>query len=99
MAEILNSIDGPEDLRRLRLPQLEQLAAEARDEIARVTTTITGGHLGANLGAVELTLALHYVFNTPEDQIVWDVGHQAYAHKLITGRRDRVGTTAQPGRF
>jgi 1-deoxy-D-xylulose-5-phosphate synthase len=95
MAEILNSIDGPEDLRRLKLPQLEQLAAEARDEIVRVTTTITGGHLGANLGSVELTLALHYVFNTPEDQIVWDVGHQVYTHKLITGRREQFETLRQ----
>ncbi|MBI2881301.1 MAG: 1-deoxy-D-xylulose-5-phosphate synthase [Candidatus Tectomicrobia bacterium] len=95
MGEILNRIDGPEDLRRLTLPELEKLAAEAREEIVRVITTITGGHLGANLGSVELTLALHYVFNTPEDQVVWDVGHQVYTHKLITGRRNRFETIRQ----
>ncbi|MDP6620580.1 MAG: 1-deoxy-D-xylulose-5-phosphate synthase N-terminal domain-containing protein, partial [Nitrospinota bacterium] len=89
MPEILSTIDSPEDLRRLTIPQLEQLAAEARDEIVRVTTTVTGGHLGANLGSVELTLALHFAFNTPEDQVVWDVGHQVYTHKLVTGRRER----------
>ncbi|MEE8109601.1 MAG: 1-deoxy-D-xylulose-5-phosphate synthase [bacterium] len=97
MGEILNTIDGPEDLRRLTIPQMEQLAAEARDEIIRVTTTITGGHLGANLGSVELTLALHYVFNTPEDKICWDVGHQVYTQKLITGRRERFETIRQYG--
>ena len=95
MSEILNTIDSPEDLRRLTIPQLEQLAAEARDEIVRVTTTVTGGHLGANLGSVELTLALHFVFNTPEDQLVWDVGHQVYTHKLVTGRRERFETIRQ----
>ena len=93
--EILNTIDSPEDLRRLTVPQMEQLAAEARDEVVRVTTTVTGGHLGANLGSVELTLALHYVFDTPEDQLVWDVGHQVYTHKLITGRRERFETIRQ----
>jgi 1-deoxy-D-xylulose-5-phosphate synthase len=95
MSEILNTIDSPEDLRRLTIPQLEQLAAEARDEIVRVTTTVTGGHLGANLGSVELTLALHFIFNTPEDQLVWDVGHQVYTHKLVTGRRERFETIRQ----
>jgi len=95
MSEILNTIDSPEDLRRLTIPQLEQLAAEARDEIVRVTTTVTGGHLGANLGSVELTLALHFVFNTPVDQLFWDVGHQVYTHKLVTGRRERFETIRQ----
>ncbi len=93
--EILNTIDGPEDLRRLPVPQVEQLAAESRDEIVRVTTTLTGGHLGANLGSVELTLAIHYVFDTPEDKLIWDVGHQVYTHKLVTGRRDRFETIRQ----
>ncbi|MFQ5692366.1 MAG: 1-deoxy-D-xylulose-5-phosphate synthase [Nitrospinota bacterium] len=97
MGELLNRINGPEDIRGLSVPELEALAAEAREEIVRVITTITGGHLGANLGSVELTLALHYVFNTPEDRIFFDVGHQVYTHKLITGRRDRFETIRQYG--
>ncbi|MEW6595130.1 MAG: 1-deoxy-D-xylulose-5-phosphate synthase [Thermodesulfobacteriota bacterium] len=91
---LLPSIDSPADLRRLAPELLPQLAAEIRQRIIEVVAT-NGGHLAPCLGVVELTLALHYVFNTPEDTIVWDVGHQCYAHKLITGRRDRFHTLRQ----
>lgn len=88
---ILSRIDSPGDLKNLDLAGLERLASEIR-EIIIDTVSKTGGHLAPNLGVVELTLALHYVFDAPKDKIVWDVGHQAYAHKLITGRRDRFHT-------
>lgn len=91
---ILDSIDSPQELRRLAEEQLPALAAEIRETIIQ-TVSRTGGHLAPCLGVVELTLALHYVFNTPEDKIVWDVGHQSYAHKLVTGRRDRFHTLRQ----
>ena len=91
---LLDAIDSPADLRRLAVEQLPQLAAEIRQRIIEVVAT-NGGHLAPCLGVVELTLALHYVFNTPADKIVWDVGHQCYAHKLITGRRDRFHTLRQ----
>jgi len=84
---LLTTIDSPEDLRRLDRAQLGQLAAELRAFILE-SVSRTGGHLSSNLGTVELTVALHYVFNTPEDRIVWDVGHQSYAHKILTGRRE-----------
>jgi len=93
---LLASIDSPADLKRLSLPQLNQLAAELREFIIRVVSQ-TGGHLGSNLGAIELTLVLHYVYNTPTDLIIWDVGAQAYAHKIITGRRERFHTNRQYG--
>src|SRR5262245_25249575 len=86
----------PADLRRLKSSQLRQLADELRQETVDAVSS-TGGHLGAGLGVVELTVALHYVFNTPHDRIVWDVGHQAYPHKIITGRRDRIRTLSQGG--
>lgn len=91
MGSLLEKIDSPEDLRSLSIEQLTRLAAELREEIVRVVSQ-TGGHLAANLGVVELTLALHRVFSAPRDKIVWDVGHQAYIHKLLTGRRDRFPT-------
>lgn len=91
---LLDTINSPADLRHLLIPELETLAAEIRDVIIE-TVAATGGHLGPSLGVVELTLALHYVFNTPHDRLIWDVGHQAYAHKLITGRRDRFHTLRQ----
>lgn len=91
---ILDSIDSPVDLRKLSVNQLEKLAAEIRQTIIH-TVSQTGGHLAPCLGVVELTLAIHYVFNTPEDKLVWDVGHQAYTHKLITGRRDQFHTLRQ----
>lgn len=87
----LEQIHEPADLRRLSVRQLETLAREVRDEVHRVTS-INGGHFASNLGSVELTLALHYVFNSPVDRIVWDVGHQGYPHKLVTGRFDRFST-------
>ncbi len=91
MVSILDRIDSPQDLKGLSLGELETLASELREEIIGVVSQ-NGGHLAPNLGVVELTLALHYVFDTPTDKIIWDVGHQAYAHKLITGRRDRFHT-------
>ena len=93
---LLDKVSTPTDLRRLDPSQLEQLAAELRSEtIAAVGQT--GGHLGSGLGVVELTIALHYVFDTPDDRLIWDVGHQAYPHKIITGRRDRIRTLRQGG--
>jgi len=91
MSRLLDSIDTPHDLRKLDRKQLPQVAQEIRDTIIDTVSRI-GGHFGGNLGIVELTLALHYVFNTPRDQIVFDTGHQTYPHKLITGRRDRFNT-------
>ena len=88
---LLDGIDSPADLKGLSLEDLQRLAGEIREQIIE-TTSKTGGHLAPSLGAVELTLALHYVFDAPKDKIIWDVGHQAYAHKLITGRRDRFHT-------
>lgn len=91
MAKILDKIKSPSDLRGLSLNELNQLAAELREEII-TTCAANGGHLAPSLGVVELTIALHRVFVSPQDKIVWDVGHQAYAHKLLTGRRERFGT-------
>ena len=88
---LLDQIHTPNDLRRLQESQLRQVADELRTETIDAVA-VTGGHLGAGLGVVELTVALHYVFKTPEDRIVWDVGHQAYPHKILTGRRDRIRT-------
>jgi 1-deoxy-D-xylulose-5-phosphate synthase len=93
---ILDSINNPEDLRKLSQEELSALATELREQIIDVVSR-TGGHLAPSLGVVELTIALHYAFNTPQDKIVWDVGHQAYAHKLLTGRRDRFHTLRQFG--
>jgi 1-deoxy-D-xylulose-5-phosphate synthase len=96
MPSLLETINDPADLRKLARPQLKALADELRafllDSVAR-----TGGHLSSNLGTVELTIALHYVFNTPYDRLVWDVGHQTYPHKILTGRRERMGTLRQFG--
>ncbi len=91
---MLEKIDSPADIRNLSMEDLEILAGEIREKIID-TVSRTGGHLASSLGTVELTLALHYVFDTPRDRIVWDVGHQAYAHKIITGRRDRFHTLRQ----
>ena len=84
---ILNKIQTPADLRRLKVEQLPQLCEELRDDIIN-ELSVNPGHLASSLGVVELTVALHYVYNTPDDRIVWDVGHQAYGHKILTGRRD-----------
>lgn len=93
---LLDTVAYPADLRRLAPAQLRQLADELRSEMISAVGQ-TGGHLGSGLGVVELTVALHYVFNTPDDRLVWDVGHQAYPHKILTGRRDRIRTLRQPG--
>ncbi|MFN8179402.1 MAG: 1-deoxy-D-xylulose-5-phosphate synthase [bacterium] len=96
MERFLDRIESPKDLRKLTEPELVVLCQELRDQIIE-TVTKTGGHLGASLGAVELTVAIHRVFEAPKDRIVWDVGHQAYGHKLLTGRRDRFASIRQYG--
>ncbi len=93
---LLDTVSVPADLRRLQPEQLRQLADELRHEVISAVGT-TGGHLGSGLGVVELTTAIHYVFNTPDDRLVWDVGHQCYPHKILTGRRDRIRTLRQGG--
>ncbi len=96
MPNFLKNINSPADLRRLPRADLDAVAKELRDFVLN-TVSQTGGHLGSNLGTVELTVALHYVFNTPHDRIVWDVGHQTYPHKVLTGRRERMHTLRQLG--
>ena len=93
---LLDTLQTPADLRRLQPDQLQQVADELRSETVN-TVAVTGGHLGASLGVIELTVALHYVFDTPRDKLIWDVGHQAYPHKILTGRRDRIRTLRQGG--
>ena len=94
--KLLDKINYPSDLRELKKNQLEQLATELRSDLIDVVSE-TGGHPGAGLGVVELTVALHYVFNTPKDKLVWDVGHQCYPHKIITGRKDKIKTLRKGG--
>ncbi|MEX3823975.1 1-deoxy-D-xylulose-5-phosphate synthase N-terminal domain-containing protein, partial [Paraburkholderia sp. BR14262] len=96
MYDLLKTIDDPADLRRLDRRQLQPLADELRAFVLE-SVSQTGGHLSSNLGTVELTIALHYVFDTPRDRIVWDVGHQTYPHKILTGRRDQMSTLRQLG--
>jgi 1-deoxy-D-xylulose-5-phosphate synthase len=96
MSFMLDRIDSPDDVKRFSIPELEQLAAEIREELIAVLSN-NGGHLGPNLGVVELSIALHYVFNTPQDSFVFDVSHQAYIHKMLTGRRRRFHTIRTPG--
>ncbi|MBN1503743.1 MAG: 1-deoxy-D-xylulose-5-phosphate synthase [Candidatus Eisenbacteria bacterium] len=96
MGELLYRVSGPDDLKSLTMPELAELASEIREKIISVVSS-TGGHLAPSLGAVELAIAIHYVFDSPRDRIVWDVGHQAYAHKLLTGRRERFQTLRQEG--
>src|SRR3954470_5615867 len=93
---ILDTINSPADLRRLDEKQLRQVADELRAETISAVA-VTGGHLGAGLGVVELTVALHYLFDTPRDRLIWDVGHQAYPHKILTGRRERIRTLRMGG--
>ena len=93
---LLDTVQLPTDLRALDKDQLPQLADELREEMISAVS-VTGGHLGAGLGVVELTVALHYVFDTPSDKLIWDVGHQAYPHKILTGRRERIRTLRQGG--
>jgi 1-deoxy-D-xylulose-5-phosphate synthase len=96
MARILDGIDSPDQVKQLSIPDLQKLAAEIREELVSVLAN-TGGHLGPNLGVVELTIAMHYVFRTPRDHFLFDVSHQAYVHKLLTGRRERFHTIRSPG--
>lgn len=93
---LLDTVQYPADIRKLEREELPQLADELRQEVISAVS-VTGGHLGAGLGVVELTVALHYVFDTPNDKLIWDVGHQAYPHKIVTGRRDRIRTLRQGG--
>jgi 1-deoxy-D-xylulose-5-phosphate synthase len=93
---LLDTVSIPADIRALAKDQLPQLADELRQEVISAVS-VTGGHLGAGLGVVELTVAIHFVFDTPRDKLIWDVGHQAYPHKIVTGRRDRIRTLRQPG--
>src|SRR5688572_16475666 len=93
---VLNRIEAPADLRTLTREELDTLAVEMRERLVDVCSR-TGGHIGAGLGVIELTIALHYVFQTPRDQLVWDVGHQGYPHKLLTGRNTRMETLRQEG--
>src|SRR5688572_1027910 len=93
---LLDRIQSPEDLRKFTDKDLRQIADELRRETIDAVS-VTGGHLGAGLGVVELTVALHYLFDTPRDRLLWDVGHQAYPHKILTGRRDRIRTLRQGG--
>src|SRR5215213_5418431 len=96
MYKLLETINDPRALRALPRARLAQLAEEMRTFLLH-SVAQTGGHLSSNLGTVELTIALHYVFDTPNDRLVWDVGHQAYPHKILTGRRDRIRTLRQGG--
>ncbi|HEX9449652.1 MAG TPA: 1-deoxy-D-xylulose-5-phosphate synthase N-terminal domain-containing protein, partial [Dongiaceae bacterium] len=93
---LLDRVTTPAQLRQLDPSDLRQLAHELRQETIDAVS-VTGGHLGAGLGVVELTTAIHYVFDTPYDRLIWDVGHQAYPHKILTGRRDRIRTLRQGG--
>src|SRR5207302_2146421 len=93
---LLDTIRTPQDLRRLKVEQIRQVADELRQETIDAVS-VTGGHFGAGLGVVELTTALHYTFDTPRDRLIWDVGHQAYPHKILTGRRDRIRTLRTGG--
>jgi 1-deoxy-D-xylulose-5-phosphate synthase len=93
---LLDRVRTPEDLRALQDHELSQLADELRQETIDAVS-VTGGHLGAGLGVVELTIALHHIFDTPRDRLIWDVGHQSYPHKILTGRRDRIRTLRQGG--
>jgi 1-deoxy-D-xylulose-5-phosphate synthase len=93
MTSLIKQINYPSDLKKFKKNQLKKISNELRDELIDVVSE-TGGHLGAGLGVVELTVALHYVFDTPKDKLVWDVSHQCYPHKIITGRKDqKVSTT------
>ena len=91
---LLDKVGNPSDIRNFSVKQLKQLAKELRDDTVR-SVSITGGHLGASLGVVELTIAIHHVFDTPRDRLIWDVGHQCYPHKILTGRRNRMHTLRQ----
>ncbi len=93
---LLRQIDSPADLRTMEESKLEALASELREYLIEIISEV-GGHLAAGLGTVELATALHYIFNTPEDRLVWDIGHQAYPHKILTGRKNSLSTIRQRG--
>jgi len=93
---VLDQVNTPDDMKDLTREELKTLADDVRDEVVGAVS-VTGGHLGAGLGVVELTVALHYVFDTPDDKLIWDVGHQCYPHKILTGRKDRIRTLRQGG--
>ena len=92
--QYLKNINFPSDIKKLSSSELKKLADEVREELISVVSE-TGGHLGAGLGVVELTIALHYVFDTPNDKLIWDVGHQTYPHKILTGRKEKIRTLRQ----
>ena len=94
--EFLDRINFPSDLKKIPESKLQEVAEEVRQEIINAVS-VTGGHLGASLGVVELTVALHFIFNTPKDKLIWDVGHQCYPHKILTGRKDKIRTLRQGG--
>ncbi|HYE09501.1 MAG TPA: 1-deoxy-D-xylulose-5-phosphate synthase N-terminal domain-containing protein, partial [Patescibacteria group bacterium] len=96
MSNIIDKINLPEDLKQLKEKELKQLSGEIREYIIN-TVSETGGHLASNLGVVELSIALHKVFDSPQDKIIWDVGHQAYIHKLLTGRKEKLKTIRKQG--
>src|SRR3990167_1783198 len=96
MSKLLDAINNPDDLKKLTIEELPELAEEVRERIVS-TISKTGGHLSSSLGAVDIAIAVHYVFNAPADKVIWDVGHQAYAHKLLTGRREAFATIRQLG--
>jgi 1-deoxy-D-xylulose-5-phosphate synthase len=96
MSKLLDEIDLPQDLRKIDIKDLSLLCNELRDEVISIVSQ-TGGHLGASLGVIELTVALHYVFDTPNDLLVWDIGHQSYPHKILTGRKNKMHTLRKPG--
>ena len=93
---LLDTVNIPADIRDFNRDEIKQLANEVRTEVIDAVS-VTGGHLGAGLGVVELTVAIHHVFNTPDDNLIWDVGHQCYPHKVLTGRRDRIRTLRKGG--
>ena len=92
--KFLDKVKFPSDVRKLKLSELKVLSNEVREELIDAVS-VTGGHLGAGLGVVELSVALHYVFDTPNDKLVWDVGHQSYPHKILTGRKEKIRTLRQ----
>lgn len=96
MSNLLNGINDIKDIKKLKINELEKLSDEIREFLIN-TVSKTGGHLASNLGVVELTIALHYVFDSPEDKLIWDVGHQSYVHKILTGRKKQMDTIRQFG--
>ena len=92
--QYLDKINFPSDIKKLSIDELKILSDEVREELIDAVS-VTGGHLGAGLGVVELTIALHYIFDTPNDKLIWDVGHQTYPHKILTGRKNKIRTVRQ----